>query len=317
MSETNAVPLQSGTIPQPKPASRNRLSLATRRTIEGYLFASPWILGFFIFTLGPFIISFWISLNRWDILTPMRYIGFQNYSNLFKDPLFWKSLSVTVLYFFLSVPAQLLLALLLALLLSKNNFVNYFFRGVFFLPYIVSGIATAILWRWMYNPEFGLINFLLSQFGIQGPSWLTSVDWALPAIAITGIWGLGSTMLIYLAAIQSVPDHLYEAAEIDGATRWAKLRFVTLPMMSSAIFFTLVIGIITSFQVFSQAFAMTQGGPQNATMFYVFNLYRQAFVQFKMGYASAMAWVLFLIVMAITLIQFKLADRWVYYEAGN
>ena len=169
-------------------------------------------------------------------------------------------------------------------------------------------------WRWMYNPDFGLINFLLGKVGINGPTWLSSTTWVLPAMALMGLWGIGSNMLIYLASLQSVPDHLYEAAEIDGAGRLSKLRFITLPMMSSTIFFTLVIGIITSLQVFTQAFVMTQGGPENASLFYVFNLYQQAFVSFKMGYASAMAWILFLIVLAITLLQFKLAGRWVYYE---
>jgi multiple sugar transport system permease protein len=312
MSETKAVPLQSKAIPAV--IGKRTLSLATRRTLEGYLFASPWIIGFFIFTLGPFVASFWISLNRWDILTPMHFNGLDNYIALFQDELFWKSLSVTLIYFVLSVPAQLILAFILAVLLNGNNVVNYFFRGVFFLPYIVSGVATAILWRWMYNPEFGLINFLLSKIGITGPTWLNSTGWVLPSLALMGLWGIGSNMLIYLASLQSVPEHLYEAAEIDGASRFSKLRFITLPMMSSSVFFTLVIGIITSFQVFTQAFVMTQGGPENASLFYVFNLYRQAFVSFKMGYASAMAWMLFLVVLAITLLQFKLAGRWVYYE---
>jgi multiple sugar transport system permease protein len=315
MREIKAVPLDRQA---PSEQVRKReMSLSWRNTLEGYLFASPWIIGFFIFTLGPFLASFWISLNRWDILTPMRFIGLDNYIALFNDPLFWKSLSVTLVYFVLSVPAQLFLAFLLALMLNSNSFVNYFFRGVFFVPYIVSGVATAILWRWMYNPEYGLVNFLLSKIGIQGPAWLNNTAWALPSLAIMGVWGLGSNMLIYLAGLQAVPEHLYEAAEIDGATRLTKFRFITFPMMSSTIFFTLVIGIITSFQVFSQAFVMTQGGPENSTMFYVFNLYRQAFVSFKMGYASAMAWMLFLIVLAITLLQFKLAGRWVYYEVES
>ena len=312
MSDAKAIPLPTkavaGSTRKPK------LSLATRATLEGYLFASPWIIGFFIFALGPFIASLWISLNRWDILTPMHFNGLNNYITLFQDELFWKSLSVTLVYFVLSVPAQLLLAFILAVLLNGNNIVNYFFRGIFFLPYIVSGVATGILWRWMYNPDFGLINFLLSKIGISGPTWLSSTTWVLPAMALMGLWGIGSNMLIYLASLQSVPDHLYEAAEIDGAGRLSKLRFITLPMMSSTIFFTLVIGIITSLQVFTQAYVMTNGGPENASLFYVFNLYQQAFVSFKMGYASAMAWILFLIVLAITLLQFKLAGRWVYYE---
>src|SRR5579871_3570776 len=173
MSDTKAVSLDT-TRTVPQPAKKQMFSLATRRTLEGYLFASPWIIGFFIFTLGPFLASFWISLNRWDILTPMHFNGLDNYIALFQDELFWKSLSVTLVYFVLSVPAGLILAFILAVLLNGNNIINYFFRGVFFLPYIVSGVATAILWRWMYNPEFGLINFLLSKIGITGPAWLNS-----------------------------------------------------------------------------------------------------------------------------------------------
>lgn len=288
-----------------------------RRNLEGYLFASPWLIGFFIFTLGPFIAAFWISLHSWDILTPMRFIGINNYKILLADPLFWKSLRVTLVYAAAGLPLQLGLALLLAVLVNGKHVINYAYRAIFFLPAVSSGVATAILWRWMFNPEFGLINFGIRSVGLPPPPWLSSTDWALPAIILMSLWGVGSTMLIYLAGLQSIPEHLYESAAIDGANLWTKFRFITLPMMSSTIFFTFIIGIINSFQVFTQVYVLTSGGPDNSTLFYVLYMYQRSFQAFKMGYASALAWVLFLLILAITLIQFKLAGRWVYYESGE
>ena len=213
--------------------------------------------------------------------------------------------------------AGLMLALFLAILVNKQNPIMMFFRGVFFLPSVTSGVAVAILWRWLFNPEFGLINYMLSIFNIQGPAWLSSQQWALPAIAVMSLWGVGLTMLIYLAGLQSVPQHLYEAAEIDGASLMQRFWSVTLPMMSPTIFFTLVMGMIGALQAFTQSYIMTRGGPNFATYFYVLNLYEEAFIKFRMGYASAMAWILFIAVLVITLIQFKVAGRWVYYEAGD
>jgi multiple sugar transport system permease protein len=295
-------------------AARQRRPLNLRQNLEGYLFASPWLIGFFIFTLGPFIAAFWISLHSWDILTPMRFIGINNYRILWQDPLFWASLKVTLTYAAVALPLQLGLALLLAMLVNGKTFVNYAFRAVFFLPAVCSGVATAILWRWMLNPEFGLINFGLRTVGVAAPPWLSSTQWALPAIMLMSLWGVGSTMLIYLAGLQSIPEHLYESAAIDGANRFTRFRHITLPMMSSTIFFTFIIGIINSFQIFTQVYVLTDGGPDNSTLFYVLYMYQRAFQAFKMGYASALAWVLFLLVLVITLIQFKLAGRWVYYE---
>ena len=294
--------------------ARPRRRAARRQTIEGYLFASPWLLGFLIWQLGPFVASAWFSLNRWDMLTPMRFVGMDNYARLVADPLFWKSLAVTISYVALSVPLQLVLALLLATLVNKQSRDMYFFRGVFFLPSVTAGVAVAVLWRWLLNPEYGLINYLLGMIGIPGPLWLQSETWALPALALMSLWGVGATMLIYLAALQGVPQQLYEAAELDGASLAQKFRFITLPTISPTIFFTVVLGIIGGFQRFAEAYIMTGGGPQNATLFYVLYLYRQAFQSFRMGYASALAWILFLIIMGITLIQFKVAGRWVYYE---
>jgi multiple sugar transport system permease protein len=285
--------------------------------LEGYLFAAPWIIGFLFFTLTPFFLSIWYSLNRWDLVTDQKFIGLQNYVEMFQNDLFWKTILVTLNYVLLSLPAGLALALLLAILVNKQTRLMMFFRGLFFLPSVISGVAVAVLWRWIFNPEFGLINYLLSFLNIKGPAWLLNEKWALPAFALMSLWGVGSTMLIYLAGLQSVPQHLYEAAEIDGASLLQRFWYVTIPMMSSTIFFTLVIGLIGAFQVFTQSYVMTRGGPNYATYFYVLNLYQEAFQNFRMGYASALAWILFIIVLIITLIQFRLAGRWVYYESGE
>ncbi len=290
-----------------------------RRTLlsnlEGYAFAAPWLVGFFVFTLGPFFSSIWYSLHQWDMVTEMKFIGLFNYTRIFQNDIFWKSVQVTITYVVMSLPASLTLAMILAILVNQQNPLMMFFRGVFFLPSVTSGVAVAVLWRWLFNPEFGLINYALSWFDIQGPMWLASERWALPAIAIMSLWGVGSTMLIYLAGLQSVPQHLYEAAEIDGAGLMQRFWRVTLPMMSPTIFFTLIMGMIGALQVFTQAYVMTRGGPNFATYFYVLNLYEEAFVKFRMGYASAMAWILFVAVLVVTLLQFRIAGHWVYHEA--
>jgi multiple sugar transport system permease protein len=288
-----------------------------RRSLEGYLFAAPWILGFLIWQLGPFLASMWFSLNRWDILTPMRFLGLANYSRMVNDALFWQSFTVTVTYIILSLPLQLALALLIAVVVNKEWPGMLFFRGVFFLPSVTAGVATAVLWRWLLNPEYGLINYFLSLVGIKGPLWLQSETWALPGLILMSLWGIGSTMLIYLAALQGVPAHLYEAAEIDGASLSRRFWHITLPIISPAILFTLIMGVIGSFQVFTQAYVMTNGGPRYATLFYVLYLYQEAFRALRMGYASALAWVLFIIIMVVTLLQFRAAGRWVYYEAKD
>jgi multiple sugar transport system permease protein len=311
-SKTAVIPGQQNIRAARKPRSRN-----FRRNLEGYMFALPWLIGFFVFTLGPFIAAFWISLHSWDMLTPMKFIGINNYKILLNDPLFWKSLKVTLIFAGVGLPLQLALALLLAVLVNGKHFINLAYRAIFFLPAVSSGVATAILWRWMFNPEFGLINFGIRAVGVTPPPWLSSTDWALPAVILMSLWGVGSTMLIYLAGLQSIPNHLYESAAIDGAGLLTKFRFITLPMMSSTIFFTFIIGVINSFQIFTQVYVLTNGGPDNSTLFYVLYMYQRSFKAFKMGYASALAWVLFLLILVITLIQFKLAGRWVYYESGD
>lgn len=310
------------------------------KNLPGYLFISPWLIGFIVLTAFPVISSFIISFCRWDLLMGMsriRWVGLSNYWELLgfhqdgldwvaNDPLFWQSLKVTFLYSSLAVPLGICASIALALLLNQKIKGITIYRTIFYLPAVTSGVATAVLWHWIFNPEFGLLNYtleiigigwLLRQFNMDLPLWLASTSWALPAFIFMSLWGIGGPMVIYLAGLQGIPKELYEVAELDGAGIWRKFTNVTLPMLTPTIFFNLIISIIGSFQVFTQALIMTNGGPANATLFYVLYLYRNAFIYFQMGYASAMAWILFLIILTLTLIQFKYARKWVYYHGAK
>jgi multiple sugar transport system permease protein len=231
------------------------------------------------------------------------------------DHRFTMSMGNTAYYVFFYVPLHLLVALGLALLLNQKVHGIPIYRTLFYIPSIVPIVAGSILWMWILQPEWGLINSLLSVVGIKGPLWLASLQWSKPSLIMMALWGSGSAMIICLAGLQGVPQHLYEAAEIDGANRWQRFRNITLPMLRPTLFFMLILGVIGSFQVFTTAYVMTGGGPAESTLFYMLYLYRRAFVFLDMGYAAAMAWILFVIVLALTLIQFRLANRWVYYEA--
>ena len=294
--------------------SRPWLTSRRREAIAGYLFILPWLVGFLVFHLGVMIASLLISLMRTDLLTGYEWVGFGNYGRMPGDELFWKALAVTAYYTFGSVPLATAVSLIIALILNQNLILQGFFRTTYYLPSIVSGVAVAILWAWIFNPNFGLLNYGLSLVGIEGPRWLYSEQWAMPAFIITGLWGAGGSMLLYLAGFQGVPTHLYEAARIDGATSWHTFWNITLPMISPVIFFNVVMGIIGSFQVFTLSFIMTDGGPNNATLTFVLLIYRKAFQQMNFGYGSALAWVLFLIILLFTLLVFRSSALWVYYE---
>ena len=298
------------------PARRRGLSALERREEVGfYLFISPWLIGFLAFTLGPMVASFVISFMKYDVLTPPSFIGLQNYAIMFTtDPLFWQALRVTTIYTAGAVPLGMVAALFVAILMNQPIRGIYVFRTIYYLPSIITGVPAALLWMWILNPTVGVLNYLLSFVGIKGPAWLFDERWVLPALIMMSLWGIGGSMIIYLASLQSVPQHLYEAAEIDGAGVWARFWHVTIPMISPVIFFNLVMSIIGSFQVFTSAFVMTQGGPANASLFYVLYLYRNAFSYFKMGYASALAWVLFGIILILSLLVIKSSPAWVYYE---
>lgn len=279
-----------------------------------YLFISPWIIGFLAFTAGPMLASIVLSFMRWELLLPPEFVGVDNWTHLVVDPLFWQSLKVTTLYTVFNVPVTLAAAFLLALLMNNNVRGIALFRTLYYLPSLVSGVAVAMLWTWLLNPKFGLINWGLDLAGIQGPDWIFSKSWVLPSFILMNLWGAGGAMVIYLAGLQSIPTELYEAAAMDGAGWWGKLFAVTLPMISPVILFNLIIGIINSFQVFTQAYVMTSGGPGNASLFYVLYLYRNAFQYFQMGYASALAWVLFVIIAFFTFLVFRTSRDRVFYQ---
>ena len=288
---------------------------ARREAILFYLCISPWLLGFTVFILGPVLASLGLSFTRWDLLSDPVFVGLRNYTRMVDDKLFWQSLSVTVRYTLLYVPAELVGGLLLALLMNQRGVRGI--RGartIYYLPTIISGVAFVVVWMWLFQPEAGLINATLARFGIQGPRWLADPNTALTALWLMSLWGLGRAALIYLAGLKGIPQQLYEAASIDGAGAWRSFRHVTLPMLTPTIFFNLVLSIIGTFQTFTSAFVATNGGPLDSTLFYVLYLYRKAFQEFQMGYASALAWVLFLIILVLTILVVRSGQWWVYYE---
>jgi multiple sugar transport system permease protein len=297
-----------------------RRRLATASDLWGYAFIGPWIVGFFVFTLGPFLASLYLSFSEYKLVDAPTWVGLKNYDTMFSslwsdagDIQVWTSLRNTLYYTLFHVPLAMLLAFFIAQLLNADVRAMPLFRTMFYLPSVTAGVATAILWLWLLNPS-GLVNYALSLVGVQGPRWFGSSQWAMPGLILMSLWGIGGTIIIYLAGLQGVPQQLYEAASIDGAGAWGKLRHVTVPMMTPTIFFTMVIGLIASFQVFTPALVITDGGPGTSTLFYLLHLYRNGFRWFNMGYASAMAWLLFVIILVFTLLQLRLSRRWVYYE---
>jgi multiple sugar transport system permease protein len=284
--------------------------------ITAYLCVLPWSLGLSIFIIGPIIASLIFSFMDYSVVLPPKFIGLANYKKMFfGDPLLWKSLYNTLYMTVIGVPLNIILSLSVALLLNQKVKGEAFFRTIFYLPSVVPQVAMSLLWMWILNPQVGLVNYILSLFGIKGPMWLASEQWAKPAFIIMGLWGIGGNMVIFLAGLQNIPQHLYDAATVDGANIWQRFKYVTLPMLSPTIFFVLVMGIIGTLQIFTQAYIMTAGGPMDATLFYVYHLFNKAFRDFHMGYASAMAWFLFIIIFAATMLNLKLAPKWVYYEA--
>ncbi len=296
-----------------------RSSIAFRESVSGYLFISPWIIGFLFFTLGPMIASLGLSLTRWDLIGSPEFIGFGNYVELARDPLFWQSLKVTTLYSLGRVPLGIIFGLAVAVLLNQKVRWVGFWRVVYYLPVVLPPVAVSLLWLWIFNPQYGILNGILWQvFGIRGPSWLQDTTWVLPSLIIMAVWGmLGRNMIIYLSGLQSISPELYEAAEIDGANARHKFMRITLPLLTPIIFFNLVMGLIDSFKIFTQAYVMTEGGPRNASLFYVYYLYQNAFQRFRMGYASALAWVFFFVILLMTLLVFRSSHGWVYHESGE
>jgi multiple sugar transport system permease protein len=300
----------------PIPQAR-RSTLKRREAIDGYLFIAPWLIGFVLWVAGPMVASIVLSLMRWDLLGPPVWIGLKNYETLITNPLVGVTLWNTAFYTFLSVPLNLAASLAMALLLNQRLMFQSVFRTFFYLPSVMPAVANAVLWFWILNPDIGLANQLLRLLGLPESQWIWHPVSSKPSFILMGLWGIGNTMVIFLAGLQGIPQSLYEVAEIDGANWWHRFRAVTLPMLSPVILFNLVIGIIGSFQVFTSAYLLTNGGPQNSTLFVVLYLYRLGFEQFNMGFASALAWLLFVIILIFTLIQLRLSDAWVYYEGGD
>ena len=293
-----------------------QLSRSARRAIEGWAFVSPGVLGLLIFTLGPMIASAYFSLTKYDLINPPEWTGFGNYVKLFsRDKLFGVSLYNTAYYTLFAVLFQTLVALIQALILNiKVKGVNIY-RTLFYLPSVTPTIATVILWTFILNKNYGLINSALWLVGLPPVDWLYDPKIVKLSLVLMTLWGVGARMVVFLAALQQVPEELYESAALDGASWLRKTIHITLPMISPVIFFNVIVGIISSFQVFTAAFIATQGGPVNSTLFYILYLYRHAFESLHMGYASALAWVLFIVIMFFTAIQFLLSKYWVYYEA--
>jgi len=299
-------------------AKKRGSRLQRKEAIEGYLCIAPWLIGFVCLTLGAVIFSFIMSLTKWDMINPAKFVGGSNYGTiLFDDDRFRQSLKITAIYAGCAVPLGLVCSLALAMLLNMNVKGMQWFRSIFYIPAILPGAAVAMVWQMVLRPQpSGIFNAILGKFFHMTPiPWLTSPDWVLKSFIIMSLWGVGGGMIIYLAGLQSVPTQLYEAAEIDGAGSVQKFRNVTLPLISPTLFFNLIMGIIGSFQVFTSSFIMTQGGPANASLFYVLYLYQKAFKYLQMGYACALAWILFAIILALTLFVMTSSRRWVYYEA--
>lgn len=287
-----------------------------REALEGILYTSPWIVGFIVFIAGPLFASLYLSFTKYNVLRPAKFIGLENYIvALTKDPLFLPSIGRTFYYAALLVPLSMIGSLVVAILLNQKLVATTAWRTMFFLPTLTPLIAAALLWRWMLNPDVGLVNYLLGQVGIKGPGWLSSIEWAIPALVIMGLWASvgGSRMIIFLAGLQDVPKELLESAEIDGAGTWAKFWNVTLPLITPTIFFNLILGIIFALRTFEAAFITTNGGPAYATWFISLHIYQNAFVSFDMGYASALSWLLFIILTVFTYLQFRLSGSWVFY----
>lgn len=301
---------------RPIPARRG-MSLRVREAVAGYLFLIPWLIGLLCFVIGPMIASAYFSFTNSDVVNTPKFIGLRNYQEIFtKDRLFWPSMLLTFRYAIIVVPLALGGSLLAAMLLNQALKGTVFFRTFFFMPHLTPIAASAVLWAWMFNPDVGPINYFLRDLGVANPpEWFRSPQWAMSGLIIMALWGAigGNTMLIFLAGLQGIPQELYEAAAIDGATAWAKFRNVTIPLLTPTIFFNLVLGIIGALRVFTAAFVATGGGPAYATHFYALYIYERAFKYFEMGYASALAWIFFFIMFVFTFVQFRASRRWVYY----
>ncbi|MEY9853220.1 multiple sugar transport system permease protein [Leifsonia sp. EB41] len=290
----------------------------SKTTAAFWLFVSPWIFGFLLFTVGPMIYSLGLSFFDWDLINPPVFSGLSNYQKAAADPLLGQAIKVTLTYAVVSVPLQTVLSLAVALLMNVKVRGIHIFRTIWYLPSLVTGVAQTVLFLWVFNPNYGLVNGVLALFGIQGPSWFNDPNWALPAVILMSLWTVGGNMIIYLAGLQDVPTELYEAAQLDGAGRIRQMWSITVPQISPVIFFNVVTGLIGAMQIFTQGYLVTQngGGPANSLLFYVYYLFQNGFQFFKMGYASALAWILLVMILILTALIFRGSSFWVYYESA-
>lgn len=280
-----------------------------------FLFISPWLIGFVVFEVIPMLMSFYYSFTDWDVLSKSNFVGLENYVGLFHDPLFYQSLKVTLVYTAITVPLLTFLSLLVAMLLNADFKYIGVFRVIYYLPAVMPGVVYAIIWRWIFNSKFGLLNSVLERFNVASPRWLTDPKWTMTAMVIMSIIGVGGSIIMYLAGLQAVPQDLYKAAKIDAAGYWSRLRYITLPAMSPIIVFTFLTSLIGSLQTFTVAYIMTSGGPNNASLFYAFYLYNNGFQYRKMGKACAMAWLLFVVILILSVLVLKVSKRMTYYES--
>lgn len=314
---TDSLPANS--VPRGKASAathRRRSGLGRIEVRDGWLMAAPFLIGVVAFWAGPMFYSLYLITQQWNLITPPMPIGLGNLQQLFADPRVGIALWNTAYYTFLGVPLRLAAAFALALALNQRLRGLPLLRAVFYVPAIVPAVASSVIWLQLLNPEYGLVNAILQWFGLPAVAWLYQPMAAKPAFILMSLWGIGPQMIIFLAALQNTPRELLEAAEIDGAGSWARFTHVTIPIVSPVILFNLTMGIIGSFQVFTSALVMTRGGPQNATLFMVLYIYDTAFSLFRMGYSAALAWLLFLIIMAVTFVQWRITNRWVYYETA-
>ncbi|MDQ0902243.1 carbohydrate ABC transporter permease [Paenibacillus sp. V4I7] len=302
--------------PRHQEARKKSFVRAFSKNAPGWLFVTPWIVGLLLFYLYPLVSSIYLSFTSYSILKAGQFVGLQNYQSLMQDKVFWSSIYNTVYYALVFVPLSIVLSIWLALLLNTRVKGIAIYRTVFYLPTLVPLVAKAVLWMWLLNPQAGLVNQLLSRLGIDGPPWLGNEAWAKPTLVMISLWAVGQTVVIFLAGLQGISQEYYDAASVDGARWYQKFGLVTLPLLTPVIFYNLVMGIISSIQVFSLPYTLTggSGSPAGSMMFYVMYLYQNAFLYLKMGYASAMAWILFIVIALLTVVIFISSKKWVHYQ---
>jgi multiple sugar transport system permease protein len=295
---------------------RGKTRFERKISLFGMIFALPWILGLILFNVYPLFMSAYYSFTSYSILEKGSWVGLQNYQTLFKDEVFWISIYNTLYFTFIYVPLSIVFGVSLALLLNMKIRGQGFYRTLFFIPSLVPPVATTIIWIWLLNPQYGLVNYWLGEIGISGPAWIGSEEWSKPSLILMSLWGTGQAVVIYLAGLQDIPQDYYDASHVDGANTWQRIRHITLPLLTPVIFFNLIMGTIGALQNFVLPFTLTngQGTPANSMMFYVMYLYTNGFSYLKMGYASAMAWILFLLVVVLTAVIFLSQKRWVHYQ---